>query len=177
MKNVTNNNQEIQKQEDQSEKIKRQILFGAQGPWTDSFKTLLNMGIDVQKLLEENLTLKANHTEQQNAVLTCEELIQDEPGAPITKRRLIDYDLSPLKDIIECGGIGVLIETLRTLHNDIVEASLSSFDKGEHGIFENNPDLVEQLFYIKKIADTFDDIRSETYQLKSYPVEELQEVG
>lgn len=157
-------------------KIERQILFGKSGPWSDSFKALLTMGIDVQKLYEENATLKANPTEQQKAVLTCEELIQDEPGAPITKKRLIDYDLSPLKNIIECGGIDELIETLRTLHNDIVESSLISFEKGEHGIFENNPDLVDQLFYIKAIADCFDEIESKTYQLKSYPVKELQEV-
>ena len=110
---------------------------------------------------------------EQKAVLTCEELIQSEPGAPITKRRLIDYDLSPQKRIIECGGIDELIETLKTLHNDIVESSLMSFEKGKHGIFENNPDLVEQLFVIKTLADCFDEIRSETYQLKNYPVEAI----
>jgi hypothetical protein len=110
---------------------------------------------------------------EQKAMLTCEELIQDEPGTPITKRRLIDYYLFPLKRIIESGGIDDLINTLRTLHNDIVEASLASFEKGEHGIFENNPELVEQLFYIKAIADCFDEIRSETYQLRNYPVEDI----
>jgi hypothetical protein len=112
---------------------------------------------------------------EQKAVLTCEELIENENGGPITKRMLIDYDLSPLKNIIECGGIDHLINTLRTLHNDIVEASLVSFEKGEHGIFENDPELVEQLFYIKTLADCFDEIQDETYQLREYPVEALAE--
>jgi len=119
--------------------------------------------------------METKFDELQKAVLTCSELIEEENNGPIKKRMLIDYDLSPLKDIIEFGGIDELIETLRTLHNDLVNDSLTSFQKGEHGIFENNPDLVDQLFYLKTLTDCFDEIKSETYQLKNYPIKALQE--
>lgn len=155
------------------QKIKARILFGNPGPWSGSFETLLDMGIDVPKLYQENAILEEQVERPRKPILTCEELIQSEPDAPITTRRLINYDLTPLKDVIECGGIDDLIDTLRTLHNDLVEATLISYENGKHGIFENNPDLVEQLFYIKTIADRFDEIRMETYQLKDFAVEEI----
>lgn len=120
--------------------------------------------------------MKSETRTHQKAVLTCEEMIQSEPGTPITKRRLIDYDLSPLRDIIESGGIEELINAFKTLHDDIVTSSLMSFSQGKYGIFENNPDLVNQLFYIKTVAECFDEIRMETYQLKNYPVEELEKI-
>lgn len=111
----------------------------------------------------------------QNATLTIDVLIPSEAVDPIKKKMLIDYDLSPLKRLIEYDGIEKLIKNLRMLHNDIVEASLISFESGENGIFENNPDLVDQLFYIRELATCFDEIRSETYQLKSWPVVNVEE--
>jgi len=108
--------------------------------------------------------------EKQSAILVIREMIPSEDNKEITHQRMVSYDMAPLRRLIEFGEIDFLIETLRRLHTEIVEASLMSFEKGDHGIFEDSDGLVHILFVIRELANCFDEIRQETYQRKEWPV-------
>lgn len=117
--------------------------------------------------------MKNENEEIQKIPLTVEELVPSGDDGPM-KKRLIEYDVFPLRKIIEVGGIDHLIDSLRMLHTDIMEASLASFEKGEKGIFDNAPDLVENLFIIRELANCFDEIKMSAYQMKDWPIKDVK---
>lgn len=124
--------------------------------------------------MNQKLTRMKNENEEiQKIPLTVEELVPSGDDGPM-KKRLIDYDVFPLRKIIEVGGIDHLIDSLRMLHTDITEASLASFEKGEKGIFDNAPDLVENLFIIRELANCFDEIKMSAYQMKDWPIKDVK---
>lgn len=124
--------------------------------------------------MNQKLTRMKNENEEiQKIPLTVEELVPSGDDGPM-KKRLIEYDVFPLRKIIEVGGIDHLIDSLRMLHTDIMEASLASFEKGEKGIFDNAPDLVENLFIIRELANCFDEIKMSAYQMKDWPIKDVK---
>jgi hypothetical protein len=65
-------------------------------------------------------------------------------------------DLSPLRDIIECGGLEVLVEALRDTHQGYICALMESSDVLHDFVAEEIP---HQLFCLKELADAFGKVK------------------
>ena len=68
------------------QKIEKQILFGAAGPWTKHFKALLFFGIDVSRLYIENEKLRNHLKDREDTISLLEDLLQDK----VDKLKIID---------------------------------------------------------------------------------------
>jgi hypothetical protein len=63
-------------------------------------------------------------------------------------------NLTPLRSIIEHGGISSIVESLRRVHHEYASLSLENGISGEH-VLSTVP---KDLFYLKEMADAFEEI-------------------
>jgi hypothetical protein len=123
----------------------------------------------------KNLSLKPtkmkSKTEATAKVTICRELFKNSSGDDYAKN--IEYDLSRLKNIIECGGMNVIVSTLRDIHHSYAQLMLNEAIWGKNDL---DTRAQEQLFYLKELADDFDYIYSEAFEPKEKTVEVYSEV-
>ncbi|GEM_PF-6182940 len=109
---------------------------------------------------------------EKQGIISCNEIFTEENGSKVM--RLVDYDLSGLKFLIETGGIDFIIDGLKDLYDDLVLETLKSLENHESksGISENNPNFSDQMFVLNALRELFEEAKENTYskKLKDYPI-------
>ena len=67
------------------------------------------------------------------------------------------YNLSPLVDILECGGIKSLVDILRDVHHNYASVLISCSENDIAGYIDES--VPDQLFYLKALADSLEEVQ------------------
>lgn len=90
----------------------------------------------------------------------CLMLVRDDDN-PYDKKpiHLINkqIDLSPLKDVIENGGLKILINELREIHHTYSCLIMENVMNDKTGYLSE--DMLSHLFYLKTLAEAFEKVR------------------
>jgi hypothetical protein len=102
----------------------------------------------------------------QKAVVFCDEIITE---GNTRKRLKVEYNLRPITEIIEFGGIDHVIDSLREIQFKYSLLALEAYESTDENLQVDN-ELPGQLFFLKLMTECFEIIKNETYQRKDWPV-------